>query len=310
MGSLAQPHKPAPAVAGAGPERLTDSIGFQAGVEAVRARIAEGEIYQANLSHRLQCDSVQDPIDLYMTLRQNHPGPYLGFLGQERLALLSGSPELLLDFEPAANGQPARALTRPIKGTLPRGATPAEDQALAAQLLASEKDRAELTMIVDLERNDLGSMAVPGGVEVSEFPELMSFATVHHLMADVSATILPGRDAIDLLMAIFPGGSITGAPKLRSMEVIADLEREGRGFAYGSLLMIDTRGRCLANILIRTLIWRPLKQVQAGALGQVTYRVGGGITYASDAALEEAESLVKGLALARSLGAMDKSKGI
>ena len=283
-------------------ERLSDSGAFRRAVESVRERIREGEIYQANLSHRLLCEYAQDPIELYLQLRRHHPGPYLAFLGQADLALLSGSPELLLDFEPARPGERCgRALTRPIKGTLPRGATPEQDRALAAQLLASEKDRAELSMIVDLERNDLGSVALPGGVRVDPFPQLQSFSTVHHLMADVHAELPPERDAVDLLSALFPGGSITGAPKLRSMEVIAELEQEGRGFAYGSILMLDTRGRCLANILIRTLIWRPA----AAGGGEVTYRVGGGITYASDAALEEAESLAKGLGLARSLGVPD-----
>jgi len=300
LGGLQAIPRETPAGGGRGVQRLTASKGFQEGVEAVRERIAAGDIYQANLSHRLISKTSGNPIELYAELRRNHPGPYMGYLGQPGLALLSGSPELLLDYEPGQGGRPARALTRPIKGTAPRSPDPGRDQELAAELLASAKDRAELTMIVDLERNDLGRIARPGGVETEPFPELMSFATVHHLMADVSADVAPEKDAVDVLAALFPGGSITGTPKLSSMRVIAELEGEGRGFAYGSMLMLDTRGRCLANILIRTLIWRP----SAGG-AEVTYRVGGGITYASDAALEEAESLTKGEALARTLGALD-----
>jgi anthranilate/para-aminobenzoate synthase component I len=150
-------------------------------------------------------------------------------------------------------------------------------------------------MIVDLERNDLGRIAVPGGVAVSGFPTLESYASVHHLAADVVARVRPDVDAVACLAALFPGGSVTGAPKLRSMEVIAELEQEGRGFAYGALVALDTRGALTASLLIRTLIWR------ARGGGEVTFRVGGGITWGSDAAAEEAEAAAKGVLLARAL---------
>ncbi len=268
---------------------------FQDDVRRVRELIAEGEIYQANVSQRFTRGLSGDPLDLYLRLRELHPGPYLGFLCFEGGALLSGSPECLLDFEPTLSGAVAR--TRPIKGTAPRGRNAEEDRANARALLGSAKDRAELAMIVDLERNDLGRVAVRGGVSVEAFPRLESYATVHHLVADVAARIPRGTDGFEVLAALFPGGSITGAPKLRSMEAIAEIEGEGRSFFYGSQCLADTRGRLVASVLIRTLLWRDLPQGAA----EVAFRVGGGITFGSDPAAEEAESVVKGLALARAL---------
>ncbi len=305
LAALARPHSAARARARAANadaplERSVTAAEFIEQVERVRAEIARGEVYQANLSYRVTRAVDVDPVDLYLALRERHPGPYLGFVGFDSddgpAAILSGSPELLLDYRPGS-GAPAVAATRPIKGTAPRGASRAEDDANAARLLTSEKDRAELAMIVDLERNDLGRVALPGGVSVVPFPELESYATVHHLVANVDARIDPRYDGFDVLASLFPGGSITGAPKLRSMEIIADIEREGRGFAYGSMLMAGSDGRLLANILIRTLLWRARP-------GEVCYRVGGGITWPSDAAAEEREAIAKGAALAETVAAV------
>jgi para-aminobenzoate synthetase component 1 len=269
-------------------------------VAAVRELIAAGELYQANLAHRFTRDVEGDPVDLYLRLRAANPGPYNAFLRWEDGAVLSASPELLLALDPACG----EARTRPIKGTAPRGATPAEDERRAADLLASAKDRAELAMIVDLERNDLGRVATPGGVRVEDFPRLESYASVHHMTADVVATPRPDVSAHDVLAALFPGGSITGAPKLRSMEAIAALEGEGRGFFTGSLGLLDLAGRAHFNILIRTLLWRPRPEL--GELGgEVSFRVGGGITWGSDPAAEDAETLDKGAALEAALESRD-----
>ncbi|MEQ1894849.1 MAG: chorismate-binding protein, partial [Planctomycetota bacterium] len=233
-----------------------------------------------------------DPLALFARLCELHPAPHAGFLRWRDGALLSASPELLLAFTHDAQGALAR--TRPIKGTIARAADAAEDRGRRAALLASEKDRSELAMIIDLERNDLGRCARTGSVEVGEFPALESYASVHHLAADVTARPRAGIGALEVLSALFPGGSISGAPKLRSMEVIAELEGEGRGFAYGSLLALDTRGEAWANLLIRTLLWRA-----DGSDAEVTFRVGGGITWGSDPAAEEAETEAKGRLLAR-----------
>ncbi len=283
--------------------RLVTAVEHARRIERARAQIGAGEIYQANLTHRFERELAGEPLELYRRLRALHPAPHAGYLRFARGALLSVSPELLLEFgygPGPEHGSGVLARTRPIKGTIARGRDEAEDRANAARLLASPKDRSELAMIVDLERNDLGRIARPGGVEVRAFPSLESYASVHHLAADVVARPRPGIDAVACLAALFPGGSVTGAPKLRSMEVIAELEREGRGFAYGSLLALDTRGELSASLLIRTLIWRARRE-RGGGAGEVTFRVGGGITWGSEPAAEEAEALAKGERLARAL---------
>jgi para-aminobenzoate synthetase component 1 len=227
------------------------------------------------------------------------------------LALLSASPELLLEVgdeprdvpgdEPGAEHRRRIARTRPIKGTAARSDDPAQDARAAAQLLASAKDLAELAMIVDLERNDLGRVARTGSVRVEAFPRLESYAGVHHLVADVACELRPDVDAVDALAALFPGGSITGAPKLASMAAIAALEGEGRGFFTGALGRIDLTGRAAFNVLIRTLTWCARERGAA----EVGYHVGGGITWSSDAAAEERETLLKGARLAQALDCDD-----
>ncbi len=266
-------------------------------IERARSWIAEGEIYQANVTQRFSRGVRGSKSELYRRLRLLQPTPYAGYLAFDGGALLSASPELLLEFEAG------RARTRPIKGTAPRDPDPTRDTELAQGLLESDKDLAELGMIVDLERNDLGRIAETDSVHVTGFPSLESYASVHHMAADVSCRPRDDVDALDALRSLFPGGSITGAPKRRCIELLAQLEEEGRGFFYGSLFSLDTRGRMFANLLIRTLIWRD------GARPRVHYRTGGGITWASDSQLEERECTWKGEALARALGheSTDKS---
>ncbi len=263
-------------------------------VEAARELIARGEIYQANIAHPFEAATRGDPLELYLSLRESNPAPYMAYLRMGAWALLSSSPELLLEVRGRS------ALTRPIKGTVCRSEERIEDQRLAEELLASSKDRAELAMIVDLERNDLGRVARTGSVRVGEFPALRSYANVHHLTADVSCELAAGKDGIDALEALFPGGSITGAPKLRSMEAIASLEGEGRGFFTGALGFVSYGGDLCFNILIRSLVWRA--EPERGALaGRVRYHVGGGITWGSEAASEDEETLAKGARLAMAL---------
>jgi len=302
---LDTPAMPDPTYRPVGPlVRRTPAVEHAARIERARERIAAGEFYQANLAHRFTRSIEGDPVDLYCALRARHPAPYMGYLawdaalasgGEEfpRGALLSASPELLLEFD----GEIAR--TRPIKGTAARGTTREDDERRARELLASAKDLAELAMIVDLERNDLGRVCVPGSVRVERHPHLESYATVHHLAADVVGRPRPGRDAVDLLAALFPGGSVTGAPKLAAMAAIARLEGEGRGFFTGALGFVDLRGRATWNILIRTLVWKP---------GEVSFHVGGGITWSSDARAEDDETLTKGAALAAVLAGPSSGK--
>lgn len=271
-------------------------------IEDLREKIAAGDLYQANLAHRSTLEIAGHPVDLYARLRRVNPAPYMAYLAwDERMcepsthfprgALLSASPELFFEFD----GVTAR--TRPIKGTAARSHDPIVDRARAEALVLSTKDRAELAMIVDLERNDLGRVARIGSVKVDAFPRLESYAGVHHLTADVTAEIAPGRDAIDVLEALFPGGSIAGAPKVAALRQIARLEGEGRGFFTGALGFVDVRGRAAWNILIRTLVWRPC----GGGDGEVSFHVGGGITWSSNAAAEDRETLAKAAKLVETL---------
>lgn len=281
-------------------------------VELLRERIAAGELYQANLAHPFVGRTRGRPLDLHRLLRRASPAPHGGFLvwddperpGIERGALVSASPELLLEVE----GDLAR--TRPIKGTAPRSEDPRRDARLAHGLLASEKDRAELAMIVDLSRNDLGRVARPGGVWVEDFPRLRSFPGVHHLTADVLARLAPGAGPATALAALFPGGSISGAPKLAAMQAIAELEGEGRGFFTGSLGFLDLRGRAVFDVLIRTFQWRPLPAAEDGADGEVRLHVGGGITWSSRAADEDQETLVKAAKLLAALSPARAEAGV
>ena len=271
-------------------------------IERARTSIAEGDFYQANLAHRFTRRMRGTPLDLFRRLRAVNPAPYMAFLAwggnaeRPALALCSASPELLLEFGEDGGRRVAR--TRPIKGTAARSDDPQEDARARERLLASTKDRAELAMIVDLERNDLGRIARPGSVRVGAFPRLETYAGVHHLVADVGCEPRGDIDATAVLAALFPGGSITGAPKLASMRAIAALEGEGRGFFTGSLGFLDTRGHATFNILIRTIVWRPIEDDDAG---EVSFHVGGGITWSSDAAAEDQETLVKGARLALAL---------
>ena len=202
--------------------------------------------------------------------------------------MLSASPERFLRFDPATR----RIQTRPIKGTRPRGRTATEDEALAQELRASEKDRAENVMIVDLERNDLGRVAEIGSVRVTELASLETFPTVFHLTSTVEATLREDRDLVDLLLATFPGGSITGAPKIRAMEIIDELEPTARSLYTGAIGYIGFDGSMDLNIAIRTILVKD---------GTAYFQSGGGIVADSDPAMEYQETLHKARALSETL---------
>ena len=278
--------------------RLTSSAEHRARIEAIRERIAAGDLYQANLCHRSTLPCLGDPLELYLRLRQANPAPYMAFLQHAGGAIVSSSPELLLDLTPAAENRPAVARTQPIKGTAPRSSDPVQDAQLASALNRSPKDRAELAMIVDLERNDLGRWARPGGVQVARFPVLRSFARVHHLLADVTAELVPEARAAEVFASLFPGGSITGAPKLAALETLAHLEGEGRGHFTGSLGFASSCGAARFNILIRT--WLHRRCAERGDF--LSLSVGGGITYDSDAEQEDRETGHKARALLEAIG--------
>jgi len=250
--------------------------------------IYAGDIFQANLSQRFRTRLRVSPWELYRRLHERNPAPFSAYLGFEGIQVVSASPERFLRV---AEG---RVETRPIKGTRPRGATPGQDEALARELLESEKDGAELTMIVDLERNDLGRVCRFGSVRVPELTVLESHPTVHHLVATVVGELCPGKSNADLLRASFPGGSITGAPKIRAMEIIEELEPTRRGVYTGCIGYLGYDGTMDLNIAIRTIAVRK---------GVASFQVGGGIVADSVPELEYRETLDKGRALAAALDA-------
>jgi para-aminobenzoate synthetase component 1 len=260
--------------------------------------IEAGDIYQANITQRFQAHLPPgfdrpglERLALYDELRRRNPATFAAFIDFGETALLSSSPERFLKVEAGV------IETRPIKGTRPRGSSPALDAALGRELLASEKDRAENLMIVDLLRNDLGRVAKLGSVQVPVLIGLESYATVHHLVSVVTAALDDGKTAVDLLRAAFPGGSVTGAPKIRAMEIIAELEPTERGPYCGAIGYLSAGGAMDTNIVIRTLLIDG---------DRISFQVGGGIVADSDPQAEWEESLTKAKALIETLAGRGK----
>lgn len=256
-------------------------------VECSLEYILAGDIYQVNLSQRFQTRRVEHPFQTYLRLRDNNAAPFCAYLGFSGVQVLSSSPERFLKVR----GRSVE--TRPIKGTMPRGKTENEDRLMREKLLASAKDRAELNMIVDLERNDLGRVCEYGSVEVTRHAELESYATVHHLVSTVEGTLRDGANIIDIIKAAFPGGSITGAPKIRAMEIIDELEPTARSVYTGSIGYIRFDGDADLNIAIRTVLAGP---------DNLSFQVGGGIVADSNPDAEYDETLHKGRAIFSTLG--------
>ena len=271
-----------------------DPRAYEAAVAEVVARIREGEIFQANIARRWQGRLLAGrPFDLLARLVDESPAPFAAYLRLEDQALVSNSPERFLSVRPDGAGFLAR--TEPIKGTAPRGETPAADQLLAEGLLASGKDRAENLMIVDLMRNDLARVSTPGEVRTPELFRIATFANVHHLVSTVTGRLAPGRTAVDLLRAAFPPGSITGAPKIQAMKVIAGLEAP-RGPFFGSMFQLGFDGGFDSSVLIRTAAF------VADADGwTMEARAGAGIVADSDPVLERQETEAKISALLAAL---------
>lgn len=279
----------------AGPVRSRPNRGgFEEGVRRSVERIRSGEIFQVNLCRRIETDLPASRIpDFYRRLRAASPADQGAFLdlGRDR-AVLSVSPELFLSVRDGS------VETRPIKGTRPRGATPREDRALARELAESIKDQAELTMIVDVARNDLGRVCAPGSVEVVRHAEVVTLPTLHHTISTIRGRLRsegPER-AIELLRAAFPPASITGAPKIRAMTVAAREEEVRRGPAMGALGWISLSGDLELAVAIRTAV---------AAHGRIAYHAGCGIVVDSDPELEHEESAVKARAFLTALGATE-----
>lgn len=254
-------------------------------IQQVIDYIFAGDIFQANLSQRFDAtlQNDDDAFTLYRKLRVISPAPFAGFFNFDNGCLLSSSPERFLKTDGSI------VETKPIKGTRPRGTTPQEDRTLAQDLTSSEKDRAENVMIVDLLRNDLSRVSRDSSVRVTDLCKLESFATVHHLVSTISSSLRPDKTSIDLLKACFPGGSITGAPKVRAMEIISELEGTARGPYCGSLGFLSFSGTMDTNILIRSMTCTG---------DNITFRAGGGIVADSKPSDEYDETLDKAAALA------------
>jgi para-aminobenzoate synthetase component 1 len=262
--------------------------GYLDAVTRVRDYIIAGDIFQANLSQRFQAPLAEPPFELYARLRRANPAAFAAYLDLGEVRVMSASPERFLRLN--ENGRHVE--TRPIKGTRPRGLGPMHDAALGRALAESDKDRAENVMIVDLLRNDLSRVCRPGTVRVPELFALEHHPTVHHLVSTVVGELDPSADAIDLLRAAFPGGSITGAPKVRAMEIIAELEPSRRGVYCGSIGYLSTTGAMDTSIVIRTYL---------ALRGRVYFQAGGGIVADSDPELEYRETLDKARALIAAL---------
>jgi para-aminobenzoate synthetase component 1 len=260
--------------------------GYVAAVQRVREYIQAGDIFQANISQRFEADMPIAPYELYRRLRGINPAPFAAFLNLDGVAVVSASPERFL----RVSGD--RVETRPIKGTRPRGQDAAADEAQARELVNSTKDRAEHVMIVDLERNDLGRVCRYGTVRVSELAALERYATVFHLTSTVEGRLRPGTGVVDLLRSTFPGGSITGAPKVRAMEIIDEIEPTRRSVYTGSIGYLGFDGNLDLNIVIRTIL---VKERRA------YFQVGGAVVYDSDPEAEYVETLDKARALIRAL---------
>jgi anthranilate synthase component 1 len=266
-----------------------DPAQFLRSVERALQYIAAGDIYQANLSRawRAQLNAGVKPHHLYQRLRETNPAPFSGIVQLDGMTVVSSSPERLVSV------RDGWVSTRPIAGTRPRGQTAAADVDLARELHAHPKERAEHVMLIDLERNDLGRICEAGTVTVDEFMTIESYAHVHHIVSNVSGRLRPTATPGEVLAAVFPGGTITGCPKVRCMEIIAELEGTARGPYTGSLGYLNRDGSMDLNILIRTL------QV---AGDQLSLRAGAGIVADSNPERELAETRAKARGVLRALG--------
>jgi anthranilate synthase component 1 len=255
-------------------------------VEACKEYIKAGDIIQAVISQPFRCDPPPDLWSLYRAQRYINPSPYLFFMHLDDTAMVGSSPETLVRVE---NGV---ATLRPIAGTRPRGKTEQEDRALADEMLSDEKERAEHLMLVDLGRNDLGRVAETGSVQVTDLMVVERYSHVMHLVSNIVCDLLPDKDAWDLLAATFPAGTLSGAPKIRAMEIIAELEKAPRGPYGGAVGYISFDGNMDLAITIRTAIIED---------GEIMVRAGAGIVADSDPEAERMETVNKAMAIQRAI---------
>jgi para-aminobenzoate synthetase component I len=279
------------------PHFYTSQAEYQAAVQRAQAYIQAGDIFQTNLTLRFGVQAPVQPWLLYQQLQQINPSPFASFWQTPWGQVISCSPERLVQV------QGTDVQTRPIAGTRPRGQTPEQTQTYAAELLSNAKENAEHIMLVDLERNDLGRVCTNGSVEVDELLALEYYSHVIHLVSNVRGQRLPGCTGVDVIRALFPGGTITGCPKVRCMEIIEELEPVRRSLFYGSCGYLDQRGNLDLNILIRTLLVTPMAGKSTGTVPKsiIWGQVGAGIVADSDPEREWLESLQKAQAQMQAL---------
>lgn len=259
---------------------------YLSSIKKLKDYIYDGDIYQVNFTQRFECDFEGDPWELYKNLKSINPAPFATYLDFGEGTIVSSSPERYIKLTDGT------IETRPMKGTRPRGKTKVEDEKLKEELVNSEKDRAELLMIVDLMRNDISRVSKTGSVNITELFHLEEYATVLQMVATIQGKLKEELSAVDIIKATFPGGSITGAPKIRAMEIIDELEATTRNIYTGSIGYISFDGDMDLNIAIRTIVLKDKKAY---------FQVGGGIVWDSDPYEEYEESLVKGRALMKAL---------
>ena len=260
---------------------------YHSAVNKIKEYLHSGDTYQVNISHRFECEFTGDEWNLYKNLREDNPAPFGAYLKFPMVQILSSSPEQFLSLDGTF------IETRPIKGTNPRGETQEIDAQMARDLFNSNKDRAENIMIVDLLRNDLGKVCTIGSVKVPSLFSLEAHPTVWHLVSTITGSLAPKNTVVDLIRATFPGGSITGTPKIRAMEIIEEIEPVRRQVYCGSIGYISFTGNMKTNIAIRTIVIKN---------GHIYLPVGGGIVADSDPETEYQETLDKAKGILRTLG--------
>ena len=260
-------------------------------IRNAQKHISVGDVYQVCLTNEITVQTAADPLAVFLRLRKSNPAPYLTFLKLGETSVASSSPEQFIRVKPSG-----QVSTKPIKGTRPRGATPELDLAIADELQSDPKERAENLMIVDLMRNDIGKVSVVGSVAVPKLFEIETYATVHQLVSTVTGQLEAGETAWSAVLAAFPGGSMTGAPKIRAMEIIQNLERGPRGLYSGCIGYLAADGSSEFSMTIRSIVFKD---------GFATIGVGGGITIDSDPMAELEETKLKARALLAALNAAD-----
>ncbi|MEO1004033.1 MAG: chorismate-binding protein [Cyanobacteria bacterium J06638_7] len=273
---------------------------YEAAVVGAREHIAAGDVFQLVISQRLETRIERDPFEIYRSLRMVNPSPYMAFFNFGGWYLIGSSPEVMVKAEPVAGSTEVKASLRPIAGTRPRGAGEAEDRALEQELLADPKERAEHVMLVDLGRNDLGRVCRPGSVQVTDLMVVERYSHVMHIVSQVEGALAEDRSVWDLLMAAFPAGTVSGAPKIRAMQLIHELEPDARGPYSGVYGAVDLGGALNTAITIRTMVVLPA----AGGGWRVQVQAGAGVVADSRPEAEYHETLNKARGMLKALACL------